>query len=224
MINEQRYWQNRETANIGLVSSVGRAPARQSGGHRFKSHSSKFFLVYPKFNFTSSSPLDNKYRNFWNISRGLYIDFDLEKVACCLYKGRLIRRRMYIEEQNKQKQKPEKHRLSDLKYWMSTHAVRTPSTHHALSINFRWWPLYRSHVVQKAGNQRDYLTPVSIVNTTQSVNQCCLLRLTHITTIDSTCIQLQKTGTQASNTDANKRRLLVEWSGVYNAHGYSTNR
>ena len=29
---EQRYWQNRETANIGLVSSVGRAPARQSAG------------------------------------------------------------------------------------------------------------------------------------------------------------------------------------------------
>ena len=29
---EQRYWQNRETANIGLVSSVGRAPERQSAG------------------------------------------------------------------------------------------------------------------------------------------------------------------------------------------------
>ena len=28
---EQRYWQNRETANIGLVSSVGRA---QAGGRR----------------------------------------------------------------------------------------------------------------------------------------------------------------------------------------------
>ena len=26
--HEQRYWQNRESANIGLVSSVGRAPAR----------------------------------------------------------------------------------------------------------------------------------------------------------------------------------------------------
>ena len=33
---EQRYLQNRATANIGLVSSVGRAPARQFGGRRFK--------------------------------------------------------------------------------------------------------------------------------------------------------------------------------------------
>ena len=41
---EQRYWQNRETANIGLDSSVGRAPARQSGGHRFKSRSGQFSL------------------------------------------------------------------------------------------------------------------------------------------------------------------------------------
>ena len=40
--------QNRETANIGLVSSVGRAPARQSGGRSFKSCSSKFYFVYPK--------------------------------------------------------------------------------------------------------------------------------------------------------------------------------
>ena len=46
---EQRYWQNRETANIGLVSSVGRAPARQSGGHRFKTRSSKFVFVHPKY-------------------------------------------------------------------------------------------------------------------------------------------------------------------------------
>ena len=46
---EERYWQNRETTNIGLVTSVGRAPARQSGGCRFKSHSSKFFFVHPKF-------------------------------------------------------------------------------------------------------------------------------------------------------------------------------
>ena len=45
---EQRYWQNMETANIGLVSSVGRTPARQSGGHRFKSRSSKLFFVHPK--------------------------------------------------------------------------------------------------------------------------------------------------------------------------------
>ena len=41
---KQRYWQNRETTNIGLVSSVGRAPARQSGGRRFKSRSRKFSL------------------------------------------------------------------------------------------------------------------------------------------------------------------------------------
>ena len=38
------------------------------------------------------------YRNFWNISRGLYVDFDSEKVACGLYKERLIRRRMNIEQ------------------------------------------------------------------------------------------------------------------------------
>ena len=41
---EQRYWQNRETANVGLDSSVGRAPVRQSGGRRFKSRSSQFSL------------------------------------------------------------------------------------------------------------------------------------------------------------------------------------
>ena len=29
---KQKYLQNRETANIGLDSSVGRAPVRQSGG------------------------------------------------------------------------------------------------------------------------------------------------------------------------------------------------
>ena len=39
---EQGYWQNRETANVGLDSSVGTAPARQSGGRRFKSRSSFF--------------------------------------------------------------------------------------------------------------------------------------------------------------------------------------
>ena len=44
---EQRYWQNRETANVGLDSSVGRAPARQSGGRRFKSRSSWFVFVHP---------------------------------------------------------------------------------------------------------------------------------------------------------------------------------
>ena len=43
---EQRYWQNRETANIGLVSSVGRVPAHQSGGLRFKSRSSQYFFVH----------------------------------------------------------------------------------------------------------------------------------------------------------------------------------
>ena len=48
---EQRiiYWQNRETANIGRVGSVGRASARQSGSRRFKSRSSKFVFVHPKF-------------------------------------------------------------------------------------------------------------------------------------------------------------------------------
>ena len=39
---------NRETANIGLVSSVGRAPARQSGGDRFKSLSTVNFLCSSK--------------------------------------------------------------------------------------------------------------------------------------------------------------------------------
>ena len=38
-----------ETANIGLVGSVGRAPAHQSGGRRFKSRSRQFFFVHPKF-------------------------------------------------------------------------------------------------------------------------------------------------------------------------------
>ena len=33
--------------NVGLDSAVGRAPARQSGGRRFKSRSSKFFFVHP---------------------------------------------------------------------------------------------------------------------------------------------------------------------------------
>ena len=37
----------RETANVGLDSSVGRALARQSGGRRFKSRSSQFFFVHP---------------------------------------------------------------------------------------------------------------------------------------------------------------------------------
>ena len=40
----KRLTKNRETAN--LVSSVGRVPARQSGGRRFKSHSRKFVFVY----------------------------------------------------------------------------------------------------------------------------------------------------------------------------------
>ena len=46
---EQGYWQNRETANVGLDGSVGRAPARQSGGRRFKSSSSKIFPCLSKF-------------------------------------------------------------------------------------------------------------------------------------------------------------------------------
>ena len=45
---EQRYWQNREITNVGLNSSVGKAPARQSRGRRFKScSSSNFVLVHP---------------------------------------------------------------------------------------------------------------------------------------------------------------------------------
>ena len=36
-----------ETANAGLDSSVARAPARQSGGRRFQSHSRQYFLVHP---------------------------------------------------------------------------------------------------------------------------------------------------------------------------------
>ena len=35
-----------ETANVGLDSSVGLAPTRQSGGRRFKSRSRKFVYVY----------------------------------------------------------------------------------------------------------------------------------------------------------------------------------
>ena len=44
-----------ETANVGLDSSVGRAPARQSGDRRFKSRSSQFFFVHP--NLPSQFPL-----------------------------------------------------------------------------------------------------------------------------------------------------------------------
>ena len=40
ILDEQR----KLTANVGLDSSVGRAPARQSGGRRFKSRSSQFSL------------------------------------------------------------------------------------------------------------------------------------------------------------------------------------
>ena len=64
---EQRYWQNRETANVGLHvgSSVGRAPARQSGGHRFKSRSSKFFFVHPNlFNIFVSFLVDLLFIHF----------------------------------------------------------------------------------------------------------------------------------------------------------------
>ena len=41
---KQRYWQNRETAKVGQDISVGRAPARHSGGRRFKSRSSQFVI------------------------------------------------------------------------------------------------------------------------------------------------------------------------------------
>ena len=64
--------------NIGLVSSVGRAPACQFGGHRFKSRSSKFFFVHPKFIFKiifqtskrcfillSTFPLSKVYVKLW---------------------------------------------------------------------------------------------------------------------------------------------------------------
>ena len=34
-------------SQVGLDSSVGRALARQSGGRRFKSRSSTFFVVHP---------------------------------------------------------------------------------------------------------------------------------------------------------------------------------
>ncbi len=39
---------NRETTNIELVSSVGRAPARYSRGHRFKTRPCQFFFIQPK--------------------------------------------------------------------------------------------------------------------------------------------------------------------------------
>ena len=67
---EQRYWQNRETANIGLVSSVGRAPARQSGGRRFKSRSRKFFIVHPNLIFTNDINVDDP--SFSEPSRGIW--------------------------------------------------------------------------------------------------------------------------------------------------------
>ena len=58
---EQRYWQNRETANVGLDSSVGRAPARQSGGRRFKSRSSQFVFVHPNLQLLQAehNPVNN---------------------------------------------------------------------------------------------------------------------------------------------------------------------
>ena len=61
---QQRYWQNRETANVGIDSSVGRAPARQSGGRRFKSHSSKFVFVHPNL-----STNENIYETGWVYTR-----------------------------------------------------------------------------------------------------------------------------------------------------------
>ena len=47
---------NRKTANMGLGRNIsaGRAPESQSGGHWFKSHSSKFvFVQNPKFDYKS---------------------------------------------------------------------------------------------------------------------------------------------------------------------------
>ena len=46
-------WPNKDIDKIGrprgeLDSSVGRAPARQSGGRRFKSCSSEYFFVHPE--------------------------------------------------------------------------------------------------------------------------------------------------------------------------------
>ena len=52
---EQRYCQNRETANVGLVSSVGKAPARQSGGRRIKSRFSQFFFLHPNIIYLHST-------------------------------------------------------------------------------------------------------------------------------------------------------------------------
>ena len=49
-----KFWQNRETANVGLDSSVGRAPTRQSGGRRFKSRSSQFSLFIQIYQVLSS--------------------------------------------------------------------------------------------------------------------------------------------------------------------------
>ena len=40
-----------ETTNVGLDSSVGSAPACQSGGRRFKSRSRKFVFVHPNLSF-----------------------------------------------------------------------------------------------------------------------------------------------------------------------------
>ena len=73
---EQRYWQNRETANVGLDSSVGRAPARQSGGHRFKSRSSKFFFVHPNLSkiCTQSVSLVVYYMILQNVCKLMNID------------------------------------------------------------------------------------------------------------------------------------------------------
>ena len=83
---EQRYWQNRETANVGLDSSVGRAPTRQSGGRRFKSRSSQFSLfiqIYLK-SVPSQFPL-------WFITWHLYKSrIPLWCIPYCLFPGRIV--------------------------------------------------------------------------------------------------------------------------------------
>ena len=84
---EQRYWQNRETANVGLDSSVGRAPARQSGGRRFKSRSSQFSLfiqIYLKI-CTQSVSLVVYYMTFIKKSR-----IPLWCIPYCLFPGRIV--------------------------------------------------------------------------------------------------------------------------------------
>ena len=80
---EQRYWQNRETADVGLDSSVGRAPARQSGGRRFKSRSSQFFFVHQNLSKTSER---TTILHFGDINTTLSIKRALEHCQCIPHK------------------------------------------------------------------------------------------------------------------------------------------